>query len=136
MRAVIVILGVVLILLQWPLWFGEGSWSDVRELREQVEVQERENAVLRQRNRALEAEVRDLRIGTDAVEERARRDLGMIREDETFFFIIGGSPERAPEPERLPAAGDDSGAGTADDHDTREPAAGDGLSVPEEAFDG
>ena len=78
----------VLLALQWPLWFGEGSWRDVRELREIRERQELENADLRMRNRALEAEVEDLRSGTEAVEERARRDLGMIREDEVFFFLI------------------------------------------------
>jgi cell division protein FtsB len=82
------ILLVVLLALQWPLWFGEGSWRDVRELREIRERQELENADLRMRNRALEAEVEDLRSGTEAVEERARRDLGMIREDEVFFFLI------------------------------------------------
>lgn len=82
------ILLAVLLALQWPLWFGEGSWRDVRELREIRERQELENADLRMRNRALEAEVEDLRSGTEAVEERARRDLGMIREDEVFFFLI------------------------------------------------
>jgi cell division protein FtsB len=82
------ILFVFLLALQWPLWFGEGSWRDVRELREIREQQTLENAELRMRNRALEAEVEDLRSGTEAVEERARRDLGMIREDEVFFFLI------------------------------------------------
>jgi len=96
-------LAAVLLLLQWPLWLGEGSWRDVRELREQVEQQEAANAELRQRNKALEAEVRDLRGGTEAVEERARRDLGMIREDEVFFFVVG-EEEAGPEPEPLPDA--------------------------------
>jgi cell division protein FtsB len=86
----------ILLALQWPLWFGEGGWRDVRELRDIREQQQRENEELRMRNRALEAEVEDLRSGTEAVEERARRDLGMIREDETFFFLIqpeaGGRP--------------------------------------------
>jgi len=82
------ILFAFLLALQWPLWFGEGSWRDVRELREIRERQTQENAELRMRNRALEAEVEDLRSGTEAVEERARRDLGMIREDEVFFFLI------------------------------------------------
>lgn len=82
------VLFAILLALQWPLWFGENSWRDVRELRDIRDQQERENADLRMRNRALEAEVEDLRSGTEAVEERARRDLGMIREDEVFFFLI------------------------------------------------
>jgi cell division protein FtsB len=88
MRWIAGLLLVALLALQWPLWFGDGSWRDVRELRETKERQERENEELRARNRALEAEVEDLRSGTEAVEERARRDLGMIREDEVFFFLI------------------------------------------------
>lgn len=79
--------------LQWPLWFGEGGWPDVGELRSETAMQEAENQRLRERNRALEAEVRDLREGSAAVEERARRDLGMIREDETFFFIVDEEDE-------------------------------------------
>ncbi|AGA33548.1 Septum formation initiator [Thioalkalivibrio nitratireducens DSM 14787] len=83
------LLFLALLALQWPLWFSEGGWRDVRELRDVKRLQEAENERLRARNRALEAEVDDLRSGTEAVEERARRDLGMIREDETFFFLIG-----------------------------------------------
>ncbi|AHE98061.1 cell division protein FtsB [Thioalkalivibrio paradoxus ARh 1] len=94
MRWVIGLLLLVLLGLQWPLWFSEGGWRDVLELREVKRLQELENERLRARNQALEAEVDDLRSGTEAVEERARRDLGMIREDETFFFLIG--PEAAP----------------------------------------
>ncbi|MGM0553657.1 MAG: cell division protein FtsB [Pseudomonadota bacterium] len=136
MRAVMAILGVVLVLLQWPLWFGEGSWSDVRELREQQEAQERENAELHQRNRALEAEVRDLRTGTDAVEERARRDLGMIREDEIFFFVVGDESKPVPGPERLPETVDEIETGPAESGEPDEPAIDDPPLAPEEAFDG
>jgi len=82
--------------LQWVLWQGDGGRLDVRELRESIRLQHQENENLRARNRALEAEVEDLRQGTEAVEERARRDLGMIREDEVFFFLI--RPERGLEP--------------------------------------
>ncbi len=74
--------------LQWSLWFGEGSWRYVQELREVQRLQEIENERLRSRNRALEAEVEDLRTGSEAVEERARRDMGMIREDEVFFLPV------------------------------------------------
>jgi len=78
--------------LQWVLWLGDGGRMEVRELRETIRLQHQENENLRARNRALEAEVENLREGTEAVEERARRDLGMIREDEIFFFLI--RPER------------------------------------------
>jgi cell division protein FtsB len=88
MRWVTALLFAALLGLQWSLWFGEGSWRYVDELREAKRLQQIENEELRSRNRALEAEVEDLRDGTEAVEERARRDLGMIREDEVFFFPI------------------------------------------------
>lgn len=127
-------LAAVLLLLQWPLWLGEGSWRDVRELQEQVERQKAANTELRQRNSALEAEVRDLRSGTEAVEERARRDLGMIREDEVFFFVVGEEPPaREPEPLPDPARDATSRPGRADPAATQPPP--DALP-PEDPFDG
>jgi cell division protein FtsB len=96
MRWLIAILLVALLGLQWSLWFGEGSWRYVQELREAQRVQEGENEKLRIRNRALEAEVEDLRSGSEAVEERARRDMGMIREDEVFFLPVDPPGERGP----------------------------------------
>ena len=95
MRWLIVILLAALLGLQWSLWFGEGSWRYVQELREAQRVQESENEKLRSRNRALEAEVEDLRSGSEAVEERARRDMGMIREDEVFFLPVDPPGERS-----------------------------------------
>ncbi|TVP80568.1 MAG: cell division protein FtsB [Thioalkalivibrio sp.] len=88
MRWLTVILLAALLGLQWSLWFGEGSWRYVQELREVQRLQEIENETLLIRNRALEAEVEDLRSGSEAVEERARRDMGMIREDEVFFLPV------------------------------------------------
>lgn len=88
MRWLAVVLLAALLGLQWSLWFGEGSWRYVQELREVQRLQEIENERLRSRNRALEAEVEDLRTGSEAVEERARRDMGMIREDEVFFLLV------------------------------------------------
>lgn len=96
MRWLTAILLAALLGLQWSLWFGEGSWRYVQELREAQRVQESENEKLRSRNRALEAEVEDLRSGSEAVEERARRDMGMIREDEVFFLPVDPSGERSP----------------------------------------
>lgn len=92
MRWLIGLLLVALLGLQWSLWFGEGSWRYVQELQDAKRLQQVENERLRSRNRALEAEVEDLRSGTEAVEERARRDLGLIREDEVFFFPVEPEP--------------------------------------------
>ena len=80
----------VLLLLQSRLWLGEGSVPEVLRLREAVEAQRAENARLDERNRALAADVADLRRGLDGIEERARRDLGMIGEDERFYRVIDG----------------------------------------------
>ncbi len=84
--------------LQWSLWFGEGNWRYVQELHEVKRLQQIENEQLRSRNDALEAEVEDLRSGSEAVEERARRDLGMIREDEVFFLPVDPAPGTQPQP--------------------------------------
>jgi len=99
MRWLLGLLLAALIGLQWSLWFGEGNWRDVLELREANRLQHIQNEELRSRNRALEAEVKDLRSGSDAVEERARRDLGMIREDEIFFLPVDPGVGMRVEPE-------------------------------------
>ena len=74
--------------LQYRLWFGDGSVAEVMDLRGAIEVQQEENGRLYTRNRELEAEVIDLKNGLESVEYRARRDLGMTREDETFYQIV------------------------------------------------
>jgi len=79
---------VLLTILQFTLWFGEGGLAEVRELQQQIEQQKDENARLSERNAALEAEVKDFKQGLGAIEERARNELGMIKEGETFFQII------------------------------------------------
>ena len=79
---------VLLLLLQYSLWFGNGGLLRVWQLNQSVEAQKAENARLKERNEALEAEVRDLKKGLEAIEERARTDLGMIKKDETFFQVI------------------------------------------------
>jgi cell division protein FtsB len=73
--------------LQYPMWLGKGGWLDVRELNAQLAAQRERNAALKARNDALDAEVRDLKQGVEAVEERARSELGMIRQDEVFFQL-------------------------------------------------
>ena len=92
MKALIAILVVILLLLQYKLWFGDGNIRDVWALREAIEQQKQENRQLLERNTALEAEVQDLKQGLEAVEERARSELGMIKKDETFFQIIEKKP--------------------------------------------
>jgi cell division protein FtsB len=88
MRILLAILIVLLFALQYKLWIGDGGYRGVNLLRERVEQQKRENTVLEQRNSQLQAEVEDLREGLDAVEERARSELGLIKEGEEFYQVI------------------------------------------------
>lgn len=77
-----------LLILQFRLWTGEGSLSNLRQLEAQVQAQAAENEELRLRNQLLESEVLDLKNGLEAVEERARSELGMVKEDENFYLIV------------------------------------------------
>jgi cell division protein FtsB len=88
MRLLGLVLLVLLVLIQYPLWWGKGGWLQVWNLQRQVAVQRETNEGLRARNAALDAEVRDLRTGTDAIEEQARSELGMMREGEVFVQIL------------------------------------------------
>ena len=88
MRVTIAILVLLLLVLQYRLWMGDSSVREVWRLQQAVEQQRQENQRLRARNQALEAEVNDLKQGVDAIEERARSELGMIKNDETFYQVI------------------------------------------------
>jgi len=88
MRVVTLILVILLLLLQYPLWLGKGGWLRVWDMNRQVEAQQQANQQTQARNALLDAEVRDLKQGTEAVEERARSELGMIKRDEVFFQIL------------------------------------------------
>ena len=88
MNYIITILLVLLITLQYDLWVGKGSIAEVRQLESALELQSTENQHLKVRNDALKAEVLDLKNGLEAIEERVRTELGMIKEDETFFHVI------------------------------------------------
>jgi len=88
MRVLITILIVLLLLLQFRLWFGEGSQQEVWQMKKAIAEQEAQNEELRSRNKALEAEVQNLKKGLEAIEERARSELGMIKEGETFYRVI------------------------------------------------
>ena len=88
MKFVTLALIALIALLQHPLWLGKGSWLRVWEVDHQVRAQRETNQKLALRNAALDAEVRDLKQGLDAIEERARSELGMIKRDEIFFQIL------------------------------------------------
>jgi len=77
----------LILALQYPMWLGKGGWLQVREFDRQLAAQKDSNAKLKLRNDALDADVRDLKTGSEAIEERARSELGMIRSDEVFFQL-------------------------------------------------
>ena len=91
LKSILAILIVLLTLLQYRLWLGTGGLVRLWQINQSVEVQKLENSKLQERNLALEAEVIDLKRGLEAVEERARSELGMIKEGETFVQVINPS---------------------------------------------
>ncbi|MBI5109671.1 MAG: cell division protein FtsB [Rhodocyclales bacterium] len=86
------VLLLIIALLQYPMWLGKGGWIRVWEYERQVEAQREVNQKLEQRNAALDAEVRDLKAGYEAIEERARYELGMIKDGEVFVQV----PQKKP----------------------------------------
>lgn len=100
MRLITLSLAALLLLIQYPLWLGKGGWLRVWDLDNQVSAAQKKNDELRARNAMLESEVRDLREGTGAVEERARFELGMVKQGELFIQVI--------EPDARPAATSES----------------------------
>ena len=90
MKTLTYILAGLLIALQYPLWIGKGSWMRVWELDRQLLAQKDGNARAKARNEALDADVRDLKQGHEALEERARMELGMMRKDEIFYQVVPG----------------------------------------------
>ena len=88
MRLLTIILVSLLVLIQYPLWLGKGGWLRVAELDKQVATVQEKNEALKARNAKLDSEVQDLKIGTEAVEERARFELGMVKKDEIFVQIL------------------------------------------------
>ena len=87
MKALAVILGALILAIQHPLWLGKGGWLRVWDVDQQVAAQNMKNGGLEVRNAALAAEVKDLKQGSDAIEERARYELGMVKGDEVFFQV-------------------------------------------------
>ena len=94
-RTLLVGLILLLMLLQYPLWFGNGGVYALWTLRREIAAQREENAELRERNQALAADVVDLKQGLAAIEERARIELGMIKQGETFYQIVEREPAAA-----------------------------------------
>lgn len=88
MRMLIAALILILIGLQIRLWTGSGSFSEIDRLNDRVDAQAAENEELKERNDALYKEVEELQTGLDAIEERARNELGLIKEGETFYLIV------------------------------------------------
>lgn len=88
MRVLLIFLLVVLVLIQYQLWVSDDGMREVWRLGDAVQAQEKENLVLEERNDTLEAEVSDLKDGLEAVEERARSELGMIGRDEVFYQLV------------------------------------------------
>jgi cell division protein FtsB len=87
-KALTLIFVVLIALLQYPLWLGKGSWLRVWNVNQQIDAQKDKNVASKQRNETLNAEVRDLKQGNAAIEERARSELGMIKQDEVFYQVI------------------------------------------------
>jgi cell division protein FtsB len=102
MRLLTLFLVILIAALQYPLWLGKGSWLRVWDLNHQIEQQKTANDKLKARNDSLDAEVRDLKQGYAAIEERARSELGMVKQDEVFYQVVdGGTPPVAPVPQKM-----------------------------------
>lgn len=112
MKVLAAVLVIVLVLLQYRLWLGDGGMREVHRLRAEIEVQRDQNRELKERNRTLSAEVQDLKKGTVAIEERARTDLGMVGRGETFYQVVEPKPTVQPAPAEPSEPDEDSGGGS------------------------
>jgi len=88
MKLLALALAMMIALIQYPLWLGKGSWLRVWEVERQIRTQRETNQKMQVRNAVLDAEVGNLKQGFDAIEERARSELGMIKQDEVFFQLL------------------------------------------------
>ena len=104
MRVLTLILALLIVALQYPLWLGKGSWLKAWEVDQELNKQNTENARLKARNASLDAEVKDLKTGYEAIEERARSELGMVKRDEVFFQILETKPTPVPAPNAVTPA--------------------------------
>ena len=92
MRIIAVILGLLFFVLQYDLWIGEGGLRTAWNLQDDITAQKKENKKISQRNDSLVAEVKDLKKGNAAIEERARNELGMIKKGETYIQVVTDPP--------------------------------------------
>jgi cell division protein FtsB len=109
-RVLTLILVILIAALQYPLWLGKGSWLRVWDLSQQIDKQKEANVTLKARNDTLDAEVRDLKTGYAAIEERARSELGMIKQDEVFYQVMDNSPAAPQKPAATPSKIDPAAA--------------------------
>ncbi|MBZ0091522.1 MAG: cell division protein FtsB [Sulfuricellaceae bacterium] len=110
MRWLTAFLVIMIAALQYPLWFAKGSWLRVWEVDQQINTQKTHNTSLKARNASMDAEVRDLKQGYEAIEERARSELGMIKQDEVFFQVLSASSHASTNLTRVPPASDNQQA--------------------------
>ena len=103
MRLILICLTALLLLIQYPLWLGKGGWLRVWDLDKQVTAAQKKNEELKARNAKLNSEVQDLKEGTGAVEERARYELGMIKENEIFIQVLEPNGKQVASPGSLRA---------------------------------
>ncbi|MBN4664921.1 cell division protein FtsB [Pandoraea nosoerga] len=96
MRMVTLVLVLLLAAIQYPLWFGHGGWLYVHELRDELSAEQQKNEQLKERNDRLAGEVQDLQEGTAAIEERARFELGMVKDGEVFVQFVAPDGSGAP----------------------------------------
>lgn len=106
MRLLYLALMVACVAIQYPLWWGEEGWARVTVLKQQLELQEEKNKALLARNNAMDAEVHDLKTGTDALEDRARIEMRMIKKDETYVQILTPNEPQVPVSYEVPAPTD------------------------------
>ncbi|PMG27007.1 cell division protein FtsB [Shewanella sp. 10N.286.52.C2] len=92
MKSLLLLLLILVGLLQYRLWLGENNLSQYMNLKKQIASQQASNDKLIARNQILKAEIIDLKRGTEAIEERARNELGMVKEGETFYRVVGNNP--------------------------------------------
>jgi cell division protein FtsB len=94
------VLAALIVLIQYPLWLGKGGWVRAWRLEQDVSKEISKNENLERRNAGLAAEVRDLKTGTEAIEERARFELGMVKKDEVFFQVVEDKPGQPGAPKK------------------------------------
>lgn len=93
MKWLLGVLIILLVVLQYRLWIGEGSLAHAHRLENDIKLQKAENDRMQERNRIMDVEVEELKTGLDTIEERARNDIGLIKKDETFFMIMDESQQ-------------------------------------------